>query len=99
MKTLNCKTRYFPGMKRLTMYLCAIVVLCFLNAVSLKAQITVSENSTAFDEPVITREIEPEPETEITNWRILFPNRLYQFVSNVLKTRSDSEESIIQNTR
>lgn len=99
MKTLNCKTRHFPGMKRLTMYICAIVVLFFINAVSLKAQYSVSENPTTFDEPVITREIEPEPETEITIWSILYQNRLYKLVSNVLKTRSDSEESMIQNTR
>ena len=100
MKTPNCKTRHFPSMKRLTMYLCAVVVLCFFNLIAIKAQYSVSGNTTTTDEPVITREIEPEPETKITLWQIIqSQNRLYQTVSNVFKMRSDVDNSIIRNTK
>jgi hypothetical protein len=100
MKIPNCKTKHFLGMKRLTMYLWAIILLCFLNVVALKAQYSVSENTLTVNEPVITREIEPEPETKITLWQIIqSQNRLYQTVSNVFKMRSDVDNSIIRNTK
>ena len=100
MKTPNCKTKHFPGMKKLTMYLWAIVLLCFLNVVALKAQYSVSENTSTLNEPVITREIEPEPETKITLWQIIqSQNRLYQTGCNVFKMRSDVDNSIIRNTK
>ncbi len=100
MKIPNCKTKHFLGMKRLTMYLWAIILLCFLNVVALKAQYSVSENTLTVNEPVITREIDPEPETKIILWKIIVSqNRLYQTVSNVLKMREETEDAMIENTK
>ena len=100
MKTAHHKTSKFPKMKRLAMYFSFIVVLCFINVIALKAQYSVSENTTTVNEPVITREIEPEPETKITLWQIIqSQNRLYQTVSNVFKMRSETEDAMIENTK
>ena len=38
MKTSNCKTAQFPRIKRLSKYICAIVVLCSINLAVIKAE-------------------------------------------------------------
>ncbi len=98
MKTSNCKTAQFPRMKRLTMYFSFIVVLCFLNLVAIKAQVSVSENTATNDLPVITTVEEVEPESKFTLSKMIFQSRLFQVISNALRACSETNDNIIQNT-
>ncbi len=45
MKTLNCKTAQFPRIKRLSKYICVIVVLCSINLAVIKAEEPTKESA------------------------------------------------------
>ena len=45
MKTTHHKTAQFPAMKRLAMYICFIIALCFFNLVAIEAQLSVNQTN------------------------------------------------------
>lgn len=49
MKTSNCKTAQFPRIKRLSKYICAIVVLCSINLAVIKAEEPTKETTLQTD--------------------------------------------------
>lgn len=80
MKTSNCKTVKFPRIRRVTLYLCAVVVLCLFNLVDIKAEGSSSENTTT----------NFQPEILFRNVIDAFSFRLDAWISSMANKRLDS---------
>ena len=73
MKTAKQTTGNFPRPGRLSLYICSVIVLCFLNWVALNAQIAGLSNN--FDsQMVIALEEEDEPAIQLQDWMMDFEN-------------------------
>jgi len=94
------KSKQFPGIKRLTKYLCIIVVLCFFNLVAIQAQDP--NNLTTNTQPATTIVIQEEPESESELREIDLQNSLQkqqqtiQMLSNISKVLRDTALAVIR---
>ena len=70
MKTARQTTGNFPRPGRLSLYVCAVLVLCFFNWVALDAQ-TVKKDS---EHMAIDMEEENEPAIRLQDWMMYFEN-------------------------
>jgi hypothetical protein len=89
-------------MKKLSLFLGSVAIICFINVATLRADGTVNQTNN-IDTPTLTPpppEEEPEPETTQPKWTFgNFPSRLFTLVSNMLKTKHDTANPAIQNAR
>ena len=70
MKAAKLTTAKFPRPARFSLYICAVLVLCFFNWVALNAQTARNHNA----EFVITLAEESEPEIQLQDWMMDFEN-------------------------
>ncbi|KPL17292.1 MAG: hypothetical protein AMS23_07365 [Bacteroides sp. SM1_62] len=73
MKTAHQTTGDFPRPGRFSLYICAVVVLCFLNWVALNAQ-TTRKADNFYSQLVIALADEEEPAIQLQDWMMDFEN-------------------------
>ena len=73
MKTAKQTTRSLPRPGRFSLYICAVVVMCFFNWVALNAQ-TVKKPNNLNLQPAISLSEEIEPAIQLQDWMIDFEN-------------------------
>ena len=74
MKTTNHITRNFPRPGRFSLYMFAVVVLCFFNWVALKAEDPIKKANTSGKLLVIALAEEEEPALHLQDWMLDFEN-------------------------
>lgn len=73
MKTAKQANRNFPRPGRFSLYICAVVVLCFFNWVALNAQ-SPSKANHSYSQLVIAQAEEEEPTIQLQDWMMDFEN-------------------------
>ncbi len=73
MKTLKHTTSSFPAPFKISLYVCAVVVLCFLNWVALHAEGPTKKLENQLDDALVE---EVEAEIEVQEWMLTFSNHL-----------------------
>jgi len=92
------KTSNAPWMKRITMYICFIVVLCFFNLVAIKAQDPVKET------PIESQQVESiTDQTQMDQMKLQQEqerrSKIMQALANIMKKVSETTDSIVQNLK
>lgn len=98
MKTPNYKTVNLPKKKRLAIYTCVIVAICFLNLGTVKAQDPVSQTKQVNTQQApSTPQITVKTETLFENFDQK-ANQLFNLLSTVMKSMKEMKQSVTRNT-
>ncbi len=95
MKTSDYNTR-FPRVKRLTLYLCAVVVLCLFNLNAVMAQDQVNQTNTPNTQPAPTVEKPVQLESIDVQNNLQRQQQSIQLMSNISKVLRDTALAIIR---
>jgi len=100
MKTSKCKTRNSKRLKKLTLCICSIVVLCFFNLAALKAEEPTKKTSVNQQENTITTRGDIS-QSDMLNLQSKQQeqSRFLQLISQVMKTVSETTENIVRNLK
>jgi len=88
-------------MKKLALCLCSIVVLCFFNLVALRAEEPTQEtaSNTQQEKPAIIEAANALFEYLKLQISMQAESRQFTLISNVMKTKDETEKNAINNTR
>ena len=100
MKTSKCKTRNSKRLKKLTLCICSIVVLCLFNLAALKAEEPTKKTSVNQQENTITTRGDIS-QSDMLNLQSKQQeqSRFLQLISQVMKTVSETTENIVRNLK
>jgi len=86
-------------MKKLSIYLCSVIVLCFFNLVALRAEEPVQQTADQQEKTTIIEAAAAYIQYLQLQISMQMESRQFNLISNVMKTKDEDEKSAINNAR